>query len=84
MSLVVIHQLASHSAICTEHVVCEMGYFSVIRLLCSCPILCPDTHPPVYGTTCPPPAVIVYYDTSANFIRIVFCLIKMSVYNSKR
>ena len=50
MSLVVIQQLASHSAICPEYVVCDLGYFSVIRLLYTCPILCPDIHLPVYGT----------------------------------
>ena len=33
---------------------------------------------------CPAVMSILYYDMSGNYIRIVFCLVKMSVYNSKR
>ena len=70
MPLVVIHQLASHSAICTEQVVCEMGYFSVIRLLCSCPILCPDIHPPAYGTAAECLSCCYVYLVSFTMIRL--------------
>ena len=64
-----------------------MSYSFVIRLLFSGPILCPDIYPHV----CPAVMSIICHDMSSIChdmssicLRIVFCLVKKSVYNSKR